>query len=203
MPTGVRLQASALSQLPIRRRILVAGRQGQARGESPWEALTRPAPRPHSPCVPDTVPAMGGTSTRQKAARRQAADRRRWRGQGTQAARAGRGRALSRGEDDGGHSSLGVCAGCQHSLFCCTAVSSAPHCSTACTDKTVLCLTKCVMLQEGLRLLRACPHRALAGSRRPLGAPKSPHIVREGMQCHRVLQNPFVRGLPFKGHRVP
>jgi len=93
-PTGVRLEASALSQLPIRRCILAAGRQGQARGKSPWEALTRPAPHPHSSCVPDTIPTMGGTSTRRKAARRQTAGRKRRRGQGTQAARADWGRAL-------------------------------------------------------------------------------------------------------------
>jgi len=107
-----------------------------------------------------------------------------------------------RGEDDGGHSSPGVCTGRQCSLLCCTAVSDVPHHSAACTDKMVLCLTKCVMLQEGLCLLRACPHRALAGSRRPLGAPKSPHIVREGMQCHKVLQDPFVRGSTPSGHGV-
>jgi len=95
-PTGVRLEASALSQPLTWRRVLAAGRRGQARGESPWEALTRPAPRPHSSCVPDTVPTMGGMSTRQGAARRQAAGRRRRGGQGTQAARADRGRALSR-----------------------------------------------------------------------------------------------------------
>jgi len=52
-----------------------------------------------------------------------------------------------RGEDDGGHSSLGVCTKCQHNFFCCAAVSDVPHC-----------------------------------------------VVREGMQCHKVLQNPFVRG---------
>jgi len=44
--------------------------------------------------------------------------------------------------------------------------------------------------------------RALAGLRCFLGTSKSFHIVREGMQCHKVLQNPFVRGLTFKGHRV-